>query len=138
MKTARISWKSLALARSHPTKGIDEELAQVDEDVARWQCLITDSLAELRLWALRPAVVEPFDPRGRKTPRQILDARVQDLAPSTHLAEILGRSSIRVQEFDRARRMIVRSSIYNEALNASAGDLNSFRFALRAPSLPRR
>ena len=70
-----------SIPRFAQTKGIDEELAQVDEDVAHWQCLITDPLAELRLWALRPAVMEPFDPRGRKTPRQVLDARVQDLRP---------------------------------------------------------
>jgi hypothetical protein len=112
------------------TKGIDEELGQVDEDVARWQCLVIDPLAELRLWALRPAVVEPFDPRGRKTSSQILDARIQNLVPSAQLAEILSRASIRAKEFDRACQMIVRSSIYNEALDASAGDLNSFRFTL--------
>ena len=81
-------------------------------------------------WRSGPAVVEPFDPLGRKTPSQVLDERVQMLAPSTPLAESLNRAGIEVQEFTRAYRTITGSPIYQEALNASTDDLGEFRFAL--------
>ena len=48
------------------TKGIDEELGQVDEDVARWQCLVIDPLAELRLLgapARRGGILRPQGPQ---------------------------------------------------------------------------
>ena len=61
----------VSIPRFAQTKGIDEELAQVDEDVARWHCLVIDPLAELRLGRSGP-------PCGTLRPQG-----PQDAAPST-------------------------------------------------------
>jgi hypothetical protein len=94
----------VSIPRFAQTKGIDEELARVDEDVARWHCLVIDPLAELRLWALRPAVWNPSTPGAAR--RRALDCssgltgfgRLRlhfpfTHAPSEHGADRLGTRS---------------------------------------------
>lgn len=112
------------------SKGLDDDLGD-DEGLGLWQALYSDPLAELRLWTLRPATMEPFDPLGRKTPNQLFDERAQALTASAELAEILRRAGIGEQEFYAARQAVLGSPTYMTALNSTGPeDLSEFSWTL--------
>jgi hypothetical protein len=106
-------------------KGFDD--LSTDEEIGHWQALYSDPLCELRVWALRPAEMEPFDPLGRKTPQQLFDEHLQAMTLSSELREALHLGGISDEDFYAARRTVAASPAYVEALNStSQADLSEF------------
>lgn len=126
---AKLMAEGASIPRYKQTKTIEDQPDMPPEE-QRWELLAQDPLLELHLLALKPpSAPDNFDPRGAKSPGQVLDERIRTFTPSTTLLEEFKRRDISPDSLEAAREQVVADPAYDQALAVSGDDLGEFRHA---------
>ena len=96
----------------------------------RWELLTENPTLELQMMTLNsPSTHEQFDPTGKKSSAQTLDARIRTFSPSNALLNHLDKYGITADELNDARNTVVKERVYDDARRSMASDLSEYRAA---------
>jgi hypothetical protein len=120
----KLNAKGVSIPDYDSTLALDE-LEEEDREIVLWEQLYRDSLYELRLLSLKSNQHKEVNPFIEQ-PKDELNSRVDSFTPSDKLQAKLVVAGI-AEEFDEARKVVMRSDAYDEALqNVAAESLGEY------------